>query len=267
MPTYKSYNKYYGAKVPTIQGAKGGTGGVTKNTLFSTDLLFVTVALGEGPVYKINPNGPQDIELNEGSIQSLLNLDTDGSVNTEEFYIDSTTGTLTQDKLPYFGDRIVTPQSFASAVAINRGDKGVPESKIDKQETSASDWDIIDLVFTVNQLFKTNVKGKVKGYKIVLKLELFPALNDPNPNTAIQTIERTISGKTDTPYKINIPFETIPADKKSTNGYRFSVSRLSRDTDKKYKVDISINGWKEIKLEEQAYPRTAIIGYGFSFFY
>ena len=52
------------------QRAEGGGGGAVEdpNTLFSTDSLFVTTGFGEGPVYRINPNGPQDIEIQDGNI-------------------------------------------------------------------------------------------------------------------------------------------------------------------------------------------------------
>ena len=70
--------------VPQIQGAKGGKGGAQQEphtpvedpqSLFSTDILFAVVGLGEGPVYRINPNGPQDIELGDNTIDDLINLD------------------------------------------------------------------------------------------------------------------------------------------------------------------------------------------------
>ena len=62
----KNYLKHHNTLVPIISGAKGGKGGggggasEDPNSLFSTDIVFITSALGEGPVYRINPNGPQD---------------------------------------------------------------------------------------------------------------------------------------------------------------------------------------------------------------
>ena len=79
-------------KVPVIRGAfggggSGGSGGYKEepNSLFSTDILFILTALGEGPVYRVNPNGPQDIEITENSINDLLNIDGDGGENTDFF--------------------------------------------------------------------------------------------------------------------------------------------------------------------------------------
>ena len=50
--------------------------------IFSTDIVFITSGLGEGPVYRINPNGPQDIEIQDNSIDDLIDFSdntTDGS--------------------------------------------------------------------------------------------------------------------------------------------------------------------------------------------
>jgi hypothetical protein len=57
---------YIANGIKVHNGGGGGKGGSTgghedPNTLFSTDILFITIGLGEGPVYRINPNGPQDI--------------------------------------------------------------------------------------------------------------------------------------------------------------------------------------------------------------
>jgi len=87
----KHFVNYDNTLVPQIKGAKGGGkggGGGEPHTpvehpqsLFSTDILFVVVGLGEGPLYRINPNGPQDIELGDNSIDDLVNLDGNGLEN------------------------------------------------------------------------------------------------------------------------------------------------------------------------------------------
>lgn len=76
------FTEHNNVKVPVIKGAFGGGGGggspsEEPNSLFSTDILFLLTALGEGPLYRINPNGPQDIEISENSINDLLNIDGD----------------------------------------------------------------------------------------------------------------------------------------------------------------------------------------------
>ena len=88
--------------VPDIRGSKGGKGGggseprEDPNSLFSTDILFVVAGIGEGPVYRINPNGPQDIEIQDGSIDDLINLDGDGAENSEKFKTLSTISLVNQ---------------------------------------------------------------------------------------------------------------------------------------------------------------------------
>src|SRR5210317_1396184 len=112
-------------KVPVIKGAFGGGGGggspsEEPNSLFSTDILFILTALGEGPVYRINPNGPQDIEITENSINDLLKINGDGTEDTEKFKTLSRTGTTTQSVLRQFGQQTVTPQQFSSPVTLKK---------------------------------------------------------------------------------------------------------------------------------------------------
>ena len=103
-------------------GGKGGSGGGKEdpNDLFSTDILFVTSSLGEGPIFRVNPNGPQDIEINDGNIDDMINLDGDGQENGEFFRTEVNTGTTTQAPLPVFGEQTVVPQNFSSPVTLKK---------------------------------------------------------------------------------------------------------------------------------------------------
>ena len=121
------FTEYDNKKVPVIRGAFGGGGGggnqgfnEDPNSLFSTDILFILSALGEGPLYRINPNGPQDIEITENSINDLIKIDGDGSENTEVFKTLSRTGTINQTVLTNFGTQTVTPQQFSSPVTLKK---------------------------------------------------------------------------------------------------------------------------------------------------
>ena len=96
--------------------------------------------------YRINPNGPQDIEITDSSIDDLINLDGDGLENTERFKTLSATGTTTQAALDVFGESIITPQQFASPVRLKKGNlAGVPATKVTLQDTSAQSWDALSL--------------------------------------------------------------------------------------------------------------------------
>ena len=118
----RNYTKLHNTLVPIIGGSKGGKGGgggssEDPNSLFSTDIVFITNGLGEGPIYRINPNGPQDIEIQDNTIDDLINFN-DNTTDGEKFITLSTTGTTTQSRLDVFGESIVTPQNFASPVIV-----------------------------------------------------------------------------------------------------------------------------------------------------
>ena len=76
----RQFINYQNQVIPVIGGAKGGKGGggggavEDPNSLFSTDIVFITAGLGEGPVYRINPNGPQDIEIGDNNIDDLIDF-------------------------------------------------------------------------------------------------------------------------------------------------------------------------------------------------
>jgi hypothetical protein len=262
MTISKQYVQHQNTMVPRIVGAKGGKGGSTPieapNTLFSTDILFVTVGIGEGPVYRINPNGPQDIQIQDGSIDDLVNLDGNGLENTEKFKTLYNTGTTTQAPLDVFGQAIITPQSFSSSVRLKNGNlAGIPRSAITLQNTSQADWDALVFNFVINQLAKQDDEGNTDPYSVGVKVTVY----DSNGITVIKSVSRSITGKTTTPFKFNIRVN-IPEENRSLDGYRFSVEKTSSDTDtSKIADDVQIFGWSEIENSKQAYPRTAVIGY------
>lgn len=263
--TTRQYTKYSGVNVPVIQGAGGGKGSgkVAPNSLYSTDILLVTTGIGEGPIYRVNPNGPQDIQIQDSTIDDLLNLDSDGSVNTEKFVTYSTPGTLSQDPIPYFGEETVVPQVFASKVVLKKGNiAGIPSSSITLQETSANDWDELRFSFIIESLAKADNKGNVRAYTLRIRITVYDRISGGEPNTVIRTVEKEINGKTDIPVK-RVVSVLIPRNRRSVDGYRFSIEKISNESnDSKIRDDISVIGWEEIKKAPQAYPRTAVIGYG-----
>jgi len=256
----RKFIRHSGKDVPIITGAGGGKGGgsIAPNSLFSTDILYVTTALGEGPIYRINPNGPQDIEIQDGAIDDLINLDSNGLENTDKFLTVTTTGTVTQDPLPKFGDEIVTPQVFASQVTLKKGNlTGIPPSSITLQETSANDWDALRFTFIIEELFTADTAGNVSSRSVTYRIRIYDSLG----STLITTVEKTITEKTDSAYKFSETI-TIPPASRSPNGYRFSIDKTSDDTDSpRLRDTIKVVGWDELKYTPQAYPRTALIGY------
>ena len=257
-----------------VHNKGGGKGGGTthtpveaENSLFSTDILFVTNAVGEGPVYRINPNGPQDIEIQDGGIDDLINLDGDGRENTEKFKTISNTGTVTQSPLRVFGEEIVTPQNFQSPVRLKKGNvAGIPKSSVELQDTSADDWDALRFSFTLNSLLTQSTNGDINGHSISLRIRIFnragtETIADTGDEDTVTAGNATISGKTNTPFKFTITV-LIPEEKRSTDGYKFTVEKTSGDSEKStISEEIQLSGWFEIKYKRQAYPRTAHIGY------
>ena len=249
-------------------GGKGGGGAAPAaredpNTLFSTDILFLTVSLGEGPVYRINPNGPQDIEINEGVADDLINIDGDGTENNEVFKTLTTTGTLTQGPMSVFGSETVTPQNLNNAVGLKNGNvAGIPKSSVILQSTSAKDWDALRFNFVIQGLQKSDSSGNVSGTSVSTKITVF----DNTGTTEIAVDEHTVSGKTNTRFKFQRDI-VIPEENKSVAGYKFTVEKTSGDSDSNRVADnIQFVGWDEIEYDDMAYPRTALIGYAIKSF-
>lgn len=255
-----NFIKHGNIKVPQIKGGKKGGGNITPNSLFSTDILFVTNAFGEGPVYRINPNGPQDIQINDSVIDDLINIDGDGLYNTDKFVSLASAGSPIQSPLPMFGEVIVSPQGFSSSVTLKKGNlPGIPSSKVTTQETSVSDWDSIRFNFILDELFKGDDDGNVSAYKLSIKITIYQAQADGGAEIA--TIYKTFSDKTDTSYKFSVQYNFADSDK-SENGYRFTVEKDSPEVDdSKIGDTVRFIGWDEIKNSPQAYPRTALAGY------
>ncbi len=250
-----------GIRVHNKGGSKGGSaapGREDPNTLFSTDIVFMTIALGEGPLYRINPNGLQDIEVNESTIDDLINFATDGSAKGEIFFTDNRTGILTQSVMPIFGEQAVTPQTLASPLVLKKGNlPGIPRAAINLQNTSANAWDSLIFFFTINGLQRLDDQGNVFGFVTKVKVSVF----DVTGTVTIASAEREISGKTNVPFKFDLTIP-IPVGNQSSNGYKFTVEKLSDDSDSAKIQDTTIIGaWAEVKNDEFAYPTTGIIGY------
>lgn len=265
----KNYLKHQNNLVPFIGGSKGGGkgggGGAPSedpNSLFSTDILFLTTALGEGPLYRINPNGPQDIEIQDSAIDDLIDFETN-TENTDKFKTLSTTGTNTQAPLDVFGEEIITPQQFASPVTLKKGNlAGLPASLVENQETSAQAWDALKFFFVINSLQKILDNGDVKKHSVRFKITIKNRIltGDPFQDNIVE-FERNLSGKTNTPFKFTVKIN-IPEEDRSDAGYRFTVEKISNDDDSSsVNENLQLFGWFEVESAPQAYPRTAVIGY------
>jgi len=241
-------------------GNKGAASGGTEspNSLFSTDILFLTVGLGEGPVYRVNPNGPQDIEMNEGSIDDFINLDGDGEENNDLFKTLVNTGTLSQDPLEIFGDEVSVPQNFASPITLKKGNiAGIPRTRVFLQNTSVATIDRIRFNFIIGGLFNVNDKGDIFATSTSVKVTIL----DRTGTTELVSRTVEITGKTNTNYKFQVDI-TIPEASRSSNGLKFTIEKVNDDSENS-RVNDSIQalGWDEITNDDVAYVRTATIGY------
>ena len=89
---------------------------------------------------------------------------------------------------------------------------------------------------------------------------------DSTGATEIKSVEKTVKGKTNTPYKFDVTVN-IPVASRSSDGYKFTIEKTSNEsTSSKNTAQIQAVGWFEIKNEPQAYPRTALIGYALKAF-
>jgi hypothetical protein len=244
-------------------GGKGGgaTGSASEadDTLFSTDLLFVLAALGEGPIYRVNSNGPQDIEVNEGSIDDLLNINGDGLINPNLFYYSYTTGTLNQAPLKIFGDSTISPQSMSNPVTLRYGNRpGVPTAAVRYVSTSTGTaWNQLTFKFNLQSLARMDSQGNIYGSGIDLAIYVY----DSTGGTLIGSFPAAIYGKTTSSFKFDVDF-IIPEQFVSSLGYKFSIFKTSADpVDSKIQDTVIFYGWDETQYGERAYPRTALVGY------
>ena len=175
--TIQDYHTFFaeGFRVHNKGGGKDeGPPTEEPNNLFSSDIAFSIVCLGEGPIYRINPNGPQDIEINEGTIDDLINIDGDGTENASVFKTIKRTGTLSQLEMPVFGDRTVIPQNLTSGVVLRHGNGAAPPSKILLQNTSASDHTELIFSLKIHALaFVEEKTGDIKNHTLSVKITVY----------------------------------------------------------------------------------------------
>ena len=241
------------------KGAAAGSANEASDSLFSTDLLFVLTAIGEGPIYRVNSNGPQDIELNEGAIDDFINMTGDGSINTDLFYYAYNTGTLNQSPLRVFGNEIVVPQSLNNPVVLKKGNQpGVQNAQINYMSTSTGTaWDLLVFKFNLPTLAYMDSQGNITGSSCTVAVAVY----DSTSTEQIASVVKQTIGKASGNYKFTVEIP-IPENKKSSLGYRFVVATYDDDdVNSKTQNDATFYGWDEIQYTQRSYPRTSLVGY------
>ena len=277
----RNYILIGGIKVPLISGGSvesvGSTFSVSfdgsiannPNTSKSSDILFTQLALGEGPIYRINPNGPQDIEIDDRYIDDLINFTTN-NVKPEVFGYVYQTGTLTQPSMPSFGREIINSVRFNSPVILKSGLSSNPdvpapaETSVLFFPTSPSEGlnaiDSVRLKYNITELKTTGTDGDESSQLSVAAL-VHPYNELANVSNYIagggMVITSLVVGGMAAELEIK-----IPDSKKSTAGYRVSTIKISDDVaEDGYSSEIEIVGFDEVRKNPFAYPRTAIAGY------
>lgn len=237
------------------------------NLITSTDYFYGLLALGEGPIYRINPNGPTDIEFNDASINDLIDYQTNLTNNTKLYTLSSLgniKAPMSSEFNTYFG-RTVSPQGLSSPVQLKLGNiPGVPAIDV-VQNTTNFKWDALEFNFTINSLFNTDEEtGELRPGSIGIKIQIqdhlgigdFFILN----SNGDKFVTATQSGIVQTPVKFSVKVE-IPQDKRSDLGYRFTISKITNDSNSSRVVEnITFTGWDEVTYDTLWYPRTALLG-------
>lgn len=275
------FNKRYlivnNKKVPLISGGNssdiGSIIGVTfdasvgynSNTSKSSDIHFVQLALGEGPIYRVNPNGPQDIEISGKFIDDLVDFNTNNT-KPELFAYTFNTGTNTQTPLSNFFPDIVNPVRFTSPITLKSGistsdTQATPETSVQFFSTNSNTpINSIRFKFDVERLEYVDTNGSFPA-----QLSIAALIHDSDETLDLNNY---ITGKgllinslvTDS---MVVEAElTIPETKKASSGYNVSALKVSPDiADEGFYSEVSFLGFDELTKESYSYPRTATVGY------
>ena len=237
---------------------------VTKDK--STSILYLLAGLGEGPVYRINPNGVQDIKADGKFIDDLIDFDKD-LPNGEVFQYRTRTGTITQQSLSTFGKEVTREVRFASPVRLKSGlVSGIPEANVMFQSTNVTPnegpIDVIRFKFVISKLKISDGEISAPGTCDLAAL-VFPRNETTDINNYIAGKGLSVTASVEDRLYVDIELP-IPEAEKTTDGYRVSVIKVSSDTDPEnpgYESEIDFIGFDEIHNEKYVYPRTALIGY------
>lgn len=241
----------------------------TTNSGKSTDILFTQVALGEGPVYRINPNGPQDIEIDDRYIDDLVDFTTN---NTKPSFFAArySTGTVNPSSMPSFFTESVIPISLTSPVVLKSGislnptTPAPPEVKVLFLPTTSSQElaaiDSIKFKFNITSLKTQNITG-VSPAQLSLIALVHPRDETANTMNYIAAggllIDSIIDGGTLAELEVK-----IPDNSKSIEGYRVSVLKITEDVaEEGFIAEVEFTGIDEVRTQYQTYPRTAVAGY------
>lgn len=241
-------------------------------TKFNTDVLFSHIGLGEGPVYRINPNGVQDIRIDNKFIDDLIN-----EFNEPDPYVfqyKTTPGTLNQSPLIPFGSEIVNSVRFSSPVVLKAGQingiaTDIPEANIlffpTSADSNATPINTVVLKFNVEKLYRASTDNNStqdrQPQRLDLRCIIHPRDETADINNYIALVQKTFYETIESATTLEIPV-AIPVHLLTTEGYRVSVLKASDDSNNTaIASEVKFLGFDEVTHENLAYPRTATVGY------
>lgn len=241
-------------------------------TKFNTDVLFSHIGLGEGPVYRINPNGVQDIRIDNKFIDDLINEFNEPDPYVFQYKV--TPGTINQPPLKPFGSEVINSVRFNSPVALKAGQingvaTDIPEANILFFPTTAdannAPIDTVVLKFNVEKLYRASTDNDStqdrQPQRLDLRCIIHPRNETSDIDNYISLVQKTFYENIDSVTSLEIPV-SIPDSLLTTEGYRVSVIKASDDSNNTaIASEVKFLGFDEIIHESFAYPRTATIGY------
>jgi hypothetical protein len=241
-------------------------------TKFSTDILFTQVGLGEGPVYRINPNGPQDIRIDNKFIDDLINEY--DQADPYVFQYKTTTGLVSQPPLIPFGLNTNNPIRFTTPIALKAGQingiaTDIPEANVLFFPTTvlsnSTPIDTIVLKFMINKLYRASTDNDStegnKPQRLDLRVLIHPRNEVADIDNYLVSMQRSFSEVIEFNTPLDIPI-SIPDADLTTDGYRVSIFKASDDSNNTaIASDVSFLGFDEVTRAAYSYPRTAQIGY------
>ena len=241
----------------------------TSNSGKSTDILFTQIGLGEGPVYRINPNGPQDIEIDDRYIDDLVDFNTNNT-RPELFGARYSTGPVNPPSMPsFFSERIVSvylssPVLLKSGISANPEIPAPPESKVlflpTNSDSELASIDSIRFKFNITSLKTQDSSGTAPAQLSIVGLvhsrdETSDFMNYIAAGGLL--VNSLVDGGMAAELEVK-----IPEDKKSISGYRVSVLKITEDiAEDGFSAEVEFLGIDEVRTIPQNYPRTAVAGY------
>lgn len=253
----------------TLSATFDGSFSYNPNTSKSSDILFMQLALGEGPIYRINPNGPQDIEIDNKYIDDLVDFNTNNT-KSDVFVARYRTGTELQEPMSSFFTEIVNSVRFSSPLQLKSGistsltTPAPNKSSIEFFPTSISDdlepIDSIRFKFLVRNLRFEQSFG-LEPVSLSLVALIHNREEVVNINNYIAGNGTIINSIVEGSMAAEIEVK-IPDNLKTSSGYRVSMLKISEDVGEDgFISEVEAIGFDEIRKEQYAYPSTALAGY------